>query len=199
MNPLTENDDNTGETTTLLIRHMVCPRCIMAVRDILTRAGLSPLSVELGSAVIPGRLSAETLAHISDSLDAIGFSLIEDRRSALVEQIKTAVIDYVHSSGKSRKKTFSDLIASSLHRDYSHLSKIFSETTGTTIEQYIIAQKIERVKELIEYGDLTISEIADLLGYSSAAHLSAQFRKHTGLTPSEYKKLRSARASLDSI
>ncbi|MBO8439188.1 MAG: helix-turn-helix transcriptional regulator [bacterium] len=178
---------------------MVCPRCIMAVRKVLSDAGVEPLSVELGRATVEGILPTDAMSRISAGLDALGFSLIEDRRTAEAEMIKTAVIEFIHCPGQPQKQPLSSYLAATLHREYSHLSKLFSETTGTTIEQYFIAQKVERVKELIEYGDMTMSEIADRLGYSSTAHLSAQFKKHTGMTPSEYRSHQTPRTPIDRL
>ena len=191
--------NESGRRTVLHIRGMVCPRCIMAVRKVLSDAGVEPLSVELGRATVEGILPTDAMSRISAGLDALGFSLIEDRRTAEAEMIQTAVIEFIHCPGQPQKQPLSSYLAATLHREYSHLSKLFSETTGTTIEQYFIAQKVERVKELIEYGDMTMSEIADHLGYSSTAHLSAQFKKHTGMTPSEYKSRRAPRRPLDSL
>lgn len=165
----------------------------------MSDAGVEPLSVELGRATVEGALPPDIMSRISERLDALGFSLIEDRRTAEAEMIKTAVIEFIHCPGQPQKQPLSSYLAATLHREYSHLSKLFSETTGTTIEQYFIAQKVERVKELIEYGDMTMSEIADRLGYSSTAHLSAQFKKHTGMTPSEYRSRQTPRTTIDRL
>ena len=191
--------NESGRRTVLHIRGMVCPRCIMAVRKVLSDAGVEPLSVELGRATVEGILPPDIMSRISERLDALGFSLIEDRRTAEAEMIKTAVIEFIHCPGQSQKQPLSSYLAATLHREYSHLSKLFSETTGYTIEQYFIAQKVERVKELIEYGDMTMSEIADRLGYSSTAHLSTQFKKHTGMTPSEYRSRQTPRTPIDRL
>lgn len=188
------------EIRTLHIKNMVCPRCIMAVRQCLERLGLHPLSVELGTAVLPEPLDEDRRRLVAKALQALGFELLDDPRARLVEQIKTAVIDLVHYRDSQPKANLSGYLSDHLHRDYSALSKLFSETTGTTIERYFIAQKIERAKELLVYDELTLNEIADRLGYSSAAYLSAQFKQVTGLTPSHFKRLKeNKRRGLDEI
>ena len=188
------------EIKTLHIKNMVCPRCIMAVRQCLERLGLRPLSVELGTAVLPEPLDEDCRHLVAEALQTLGFELLDDPRAWLVEQIKTAVIDLVHYRDGQPKANLSGYLSTKLHRDYSALSKLFSETTGTTIERYFIAQKIERAKELLVYDKLTLNEIADRLGYSSAAYLSAQFKQVTGLTPSHFKRLKeNKRRGLDEI
>lgn len=185
---------------TLHIKNMVCPRCIMAVRQCLENLGMPPQSVELGTAVLSEPMDEDKRRQVAEALQALGFELIDDRRSQLIEQIKTTVIDLVHYHDKRLKSNLSDYLSAKLHRDYSALSKLFSETTGTTIEKYFIAQKIERAKELLVYDELTLNEIADLLGYSSAAYLSTQFKQMTGLTPSHFKQLKeNKRKSLDQV
>lgn len=185
---------------TLHIKNMVCPRCIMAVRQCLENLGMPPQSVELGTAVLSEPLDEDKRRQVAEALQALGFELIDDRRSQLIEQIKTTVIDLVHYHDKAPKSNLSDYLSAKLNREYSALSKLFSETTGTTIEKYFIAQKIERAKELLVYDELTLNEIADLLGYSSAAYLSTQFKQMTGLTPSHFKQLKeNKRKSLDQV
>lgn len=188
------------QTNLLHIKNMVCPRCIMAVRQCLESLGLHPQSVELGTAVLTEPLTDELRRRIAETLTPLGFELIDDRRSQLIEQIKTTIIQLVHYRNEPIKVNLSDYLSSRLHREYSALSKLFSETTGITIEKYFIAQKIERAKELLVYDELTLNEIADLLGYSSAAYLSAQFKNVTGLTPSHFKRLKEhRRLSLDKL
>ncbi|MBU3815007.1 MAG: AraC family transcriptional regulator [Candidatus Bacteroides intestinipullorum] len=175
-------------TTTLHIKNMVCPRCIRAVTDCLTRLGLHPLSVELGIAVIREEVDDALRTHLRQALEAEGFELLEAPRARLVEQIKDAVIQLVHYREAAPSANLSRYLSELLHKDYSTLSKVFSEETGSTIERYAIAQKIERAKELLTYDELTLNEIADQLGYSSAAYLSTQFKQITGLTPSAFKR-----------
>jgi len=171
----------------LLIKNMVCDRCIMVVRELLEKLGLQPLEVKLGEADIAAEhLDAAQLEHLAESLRGLGFELIEDRRSRLAEQVKTAVIELVHRGGTDNLK-HSEYLAQRTGIDYAQLSKAFTETAGTTIEQYIIQQKIERVKELLSYGEMTLSEIAWEMDYSSVAALSNQFKKVTGMTPSAWK------------
>ena len=162
------------------IKNMVCNRCILVVTRLLEKAGFTPLDVGLGTVVVqekPGREQREAFRKL---LEAYGFELIDDSRMRLIEQIRTAVIELVHYSED----------ASKVNRDYSALSKLFSEVNGISIEKYFLAQRIERVKELLAYGDLTVSEIADKLRYSSVAHLSAQFRAQTGMSPTEFRRLK---------
>ncbi len=168
---------------------MVCHRCKMVVRMELEKLNLHPMNIALGEVVIKEKdLKKEQLSNLLNALKAVGFELIDDRRSKLIEQIKTFVIDMVHYQEEQPSKNYSELLYKHLHHDYSHLSNLFSEVEGITIEQYIINQKIEKVKELIIYDELSLAEIADKLGYSSVAYLSNQFKKTTGLTPSHFKQ-----------
>lgn len=180
---------------------MVCNRCRMVVKDELEKSGLHPLSVSLGEVSLQeDSLNEEQLTGLSASLQQLGFELIDDRKARTIEKIKNAVIQLVHHSEEQTKLKYSEYIAGELHYDYPYLSKLFSEVEGITIEHYIIAQKIEKVKELLVYDELTLSEIAYKLGYSSVAHLSAQFKKVTGLTPSFYKnKGSNDRKPLDAV
>lgn len=190
----------TESLTTLYIKNMVCHRCIMAVRSQLEDLGLQPVSVELGIVVLPGKLTEEFYRAIKASLEPLGFELLDDKKSQLTEQIKDAIIQLVHYSGGNLKVNLSDYLTEKFHRDYGFMSKLFSETTQTTIEKYFIAQKIERAKELLVYGELSLNEIADQLNYSSAAYLSAQFKSVTGLTPSYFRKIKeNKRKSLDEV
>jgi AraC family transcriptional regulator len=166
---------------------MVCNRCIMVVTSELKKLGLQPLNVGLGEVVLQEKkLTKEQTKALQASLLQSGFELIDDRKSKLIEQLKSIIVELVHYSEPTKVK-YSSYITDKLHQDYSYLSKLFSEVEGITIEHYIIKQKIERVKELLVYDELSLSEIADQLGYSSVAHLSAQFKKITGLTPTFYK------------
>jgi AraC-like DNA-binding protein len=173
----------------LYIKNMVCQRCRIAVKSALEKLELHPVNVLLGEVLIQEKaLSKVQLRNLSVALEALGFELIDDKRSKLIEQVKTFVIDAIHYKDGLQQKKFSELIAQHLHHDYSYISKLFSEVEGITIEQYILNQKIEKVKELIMYDELSFTQIAYELGYSSVAHLSAQFKKITGLTPSQFKQ-----------
>jgi AraC family transcriptional regulator len=185
----------------LYIKNMVCQRCKMVVKAELEKLGLHPIVVELGEVVIEEKqLTKAQQDQLPGALTAIGFELIDDKRSKLIEQIKTFIIDIVHYKEEQPKKNFSELISKHLHHDYSYLSNLFSQVEGITIEQYIITQRIEKVKELLMYGELSLSQIAFQLGYSSTAHLSNQFKKLTGFTPSQFKQMGiQGRRSLDDV
>ncbi|NVK93615.1 helix-turn-helix transcriptional regulator [Bacteroides sp. L10-4] len=184
----------------LHIKNMVCNRCIMAVKSQLESLGLQPESVELGIAILPEKVTDKVYQTVKDALEPLGFELIDDKKSQMTELIKNAIIELVHYHDNKLKVNLSDYLASRFHRDYSTLSKFFSEATNTTIEKYLIAQKIERVKELLVYGELSLNEIADKLNYSSTAYLSSQFKNVTGLTPSHFKKMKeNKRKSLDEV
>lgn len=172
----------------LRIKNMVCPRCIAAVREMLVQAGFTVKSVTLGEAEIEGELTPERKSEVSAQLEARGFELLEDRRSRIIEAVKGSLIELVQGQKAVPDARLSDYLAGKLHLDYKYLSTLFSETQGCTVEKYFIALKIERAKELLVYDELTLSEIAFRLGYSSVAHLSAQFKRTTGLTPSRFKK-----------
>lgn len=189
---------------TLYIKNMVCNRCIAAVRQELERQGLYPERVTLGEAVIAGdELSGEQIRKLDEGLLALGFERIDDRKARLIEAIKNKVIKMIHHSDKvDLKFNWSVVLSEELHYEYNYLSNLFSGVEGITLEQYIIRQKIEKVKELLFYDELSLTEIADRLGYSSVAHLSSQFKKVTGFTPSGLKKSRGAdggRRPLDSV
>lgn len=168
---------------------MVCNRCIMAVNTILEQQGLHPESVSLGEVTLAGKPDDAQLKALEKELNAIGFELIDDRRSRLIEKIKNVVIGFVHHGEEQPRIKYSEYLAEQLQQDYQYLSRLFSEVEGITIEQYIINQKIERVKELLAYGELTLNEIAWQMGYSSTAHLSGQFKKVTGLPPSHFRNI----------
>lgn len=191
---------HTEPENTLHIKNMVCNRCIMVVKSQLEQLGLHPLSVELGIAALPGEITDEVYRKVKAALEPFGFELIDDKKSQTIEQIKDAIIELVHYNDNGLKVNLSDYLSSKLNRDYSALSKLFSEVTNTTVEKYLIAQKIERAKELLVYGELSLNEIADKLNYSSAAYLSSQFKSITGLTPSYFRKIKeNKRNPLDEI
>ncbi len=174
----------------LYIKNMVCSRCRMAVQAELEKAGLHPLTVELGEVEIGSEPSAGELHRLDAALRKLGFELIDDKKSRIIEKIKNCIVQLVHHSDAHTDMNLSDYIAGQLHYEYTYLSNLFSEVEGTTIEKYFILQKIEKVKELLVYDELSLSEIADQLGYSSVAYLSSQFKKVTGLTPTYYKSLK---------
>ncbi|MEJ1238625.1 AraC family transcriptional regulator [Chryseolinea sp. T2] len=182
-------NDKAEPVRKLFIKNMVCDRCSMVVRQELEKIGMKPLHVALGEVTLRDEPSTDNLQRISDSLSSVGFSLIDDKKSLTIEQIKNAIIDIVQR-GKPIYTNLSEHLAQLVGRDYSYLSNLFSEVEGTTIEQFYILQKIEKAKELLVYGELTLSQIASDLGYSSVAHLSNQFKKVTGLTPSHFKKVK---------
>ncbi|NIG53473.1 AraC family transcriptional regulator [Chitinophaga sp. Cy-1792] len=188
-------------TTELFVKNMVCPRCIKVVTSILEDKGLTVKKMELGKATIAGKINADQLNELIPALQHEGFLLIDDKKQQLVAAIKSIIVDTVHYSDLDElKENFSTLLSTRLQKDYHLLSSLFSELEGTTIEQYIIQQKIERVKELLRYNELSLSEISYQLGYSSVAHLSAQFKKVTGMTPSQFRQQpEGGRISLDEI
>jgi AraC family transcriptional regulator len=190
--------------TTLYIKNMVCNRCITAVEQELERQGLHPKKISLGEAVLEeNELSEDQERKLDTALVNLGFERIDDRKGRLIEAIKNKVIQKIHHTDKINLKfNWSSILSEELHYEYNYLSNLFSSVEGITLEQYIIRQKIEKVKELLFYDELNLSEIAYRLGYSSVAHLSAQFKKVTGLTPSELKKSRGIdqnRKPLDSV
>ena len=174
--------------TKLLIKNMVCDRCKTAVEEALGKIHLHVNSIKLGEVKIKeSNLSDEKLNKLKSILNQLGFELIDNKRKQITEQIKVAIIKLVHYQNDESRIKHSEYLSQKLQLDYPSLSKIFSEEESVTIEQYIIQQKIERVKELITYGELTLSEIAWEMNYSSVAALSSQFKKATGITPSAYK------------
>ena len=190
--------------TTLYIKNMVCDRCKTAVRQGLEQLGLHPENVSLGEVTIhEDNLSGDVQSRMDDALLSLGFERIDDRKGRLIESIKAKVIQMIHHSDQvDRKVNWSTLLADEMHYEYNYLSNLFSGVESITLEQYVIRQKIERVKELLLYDELNLSEIAYRMGYSSVAHLSAQFKKVTGLTPSDLKKSREinkSRKSLDQV
>jgi AraC family transcriptional regulator len=189
---------------TLYIKNMVCNRCIAAVKQELEQQGLHPKRISLGEVDIEEtELSENQLHNLDTALVNLGFERIDDRKGRLIEAIKSKVIQMIHHTDKVNLKfNWSSVLSEELHYEYNYLSNLFSSVEGITLEQYIIRQKIEKVKELLFYDELNLSEIAYRLGYSSVAHLSTQFKKVTGLTPSEMKKSREIdqnRKPLDSV
>jgi AraC family transcriptional regulator len=185
----------------LHIKNMVCDRCKRVVREELEGMGIELTLVELGEVETVAEIDASKLKEVKSVLEANGFELLDDRKLALVEHIKTLVIEEVQNlkGHKPAQMNFSDYLSEKIGYEYSYLSNLFSSETGQTIEQYIIAQKVEKVKEWLSYNELTLSEIAWRLSYSSTAHLSNQFKKVMGMTPGEFKKTSLNRKSLDKV
>ena len=184
----------------IYIKNMVCNRCKWVVQTELEKTGLTVQHVELGEVELKEDLNKTQLEQIGAMLEGFGFELLSDHSARLIEQIKTTIIEIVKDQDKLARKNLSSFLSEALHKEYSYLSKLFSEKEGTTIEQYYILQKIERTKELLVYNEQSLTQIAFDLGYSSTAHLSSQFKKITGLTPSHFKELRvKDRKSLDEV
>lgn len=184
----------------LFIKNMVCPRCIYTVESILSKADIGYSTVALGEAELLKPATKAQLAQLDKELKAMGFELIDNRKSVLIENIKKAVLSYINEQAAERRINLSAWVAEKLNYEYTHLSHLYSSIEGITIEQYYILQKVEKAKELLVYDQLSMAQIADLLGYSSVHHLSAQFKKVTGLTPSHFRRIGSAkRQSIDSI
>ncbi|WP_130735049.1 AraC family transcriptional regulator [Flavobacterium sp. J27] len=184
----------------LHIKNMVCNRCIMVVTSELEKLGYSLVSVELGEVVLKKQISQNEKETIAHRLGTFGFEILDDSNSKTIEKIKTLLIDLVQYKNNLLKLTLSDFLVQQLHQDYSKLSNLFSNVEGISIEKYFINLKIEKVKELIVYDELSLSEIAHLLNYSSVAHLSNQFKKNTGFSPSYFKKLKDTkRKELDQL
>ena len=158
----------------LQIKNMVCPRCVMAVENILEEMKISTIEVRLGEVLITDEFSENQENEFQSKIKKLGFELLDDKNSALINQIKTIIIKQIQNSSEENLN-LSELLSKKLNKEYSQLSKLFSATTGITIEQFAILQKIEKVKELLVYDELSLKEIAFRLGYSSSAHLSAQF------------------------
>jgi AraC-like DNA-binding protein len=172
---------------------MVSTRCKMMVKESLKELGLHFIVVDLGVVDIMESLSSEQREQLKALLFDAGLELMDDKRAMLIEKIKNVIVEMVHYADELPKTNFSDFIAVKLNHDYTYLANLFSEVQGTTIEQFIIAHKIERIKELIIYGEMNITEIANKMNYSSVAHLSSQFKKVTGLSPSHFKQLKDKR------
>jgi AraC-like DNA-binding protein len=180
----------------LYIKNMVCIRCKMVVKDELTRLGLHYNTVELGEADILENISDYQHDQIKAALLKSGLELMDDKKSVLIQKIKNVIVELVHYSDEPLNIKFSEYLSQKLHHDYTYLANLFSEVQGTTIEKFLIAHKIERVKELLVYDELNLTEIAYQMHYSSVAHLSAQFKKVTGLTPSYFKQLKVKRRNM---
>lgn len=172
--------------TELYIKNMVCPRCVMAVRELLANHGLTAIDVVLGMAQVAEELTTEQTDRLRIGLQALGFDLLDNPQLQLVEQIRTSVIEWVRQD--SEREKLSAFVQGRIAKDYSLLSKLFSETAGMTIERYCILQRVEYAKELLCYSELTNAEIAFQSGYASPAHFSSQFRQETGMTPTQFRQ-----------
>ena len=185
---------------TLFIKNMVCDRCVLVVAGELKKIGINAQKITLGEVTLEKELTADQKEQLHQALLDLGFEPIDSKKGRIIEKIKTVIINMVHHSDHDEKTNLSDLLSKALHHDYNYLSNLFSEVEGITIEKYFIAQKIEKVKELLVYDELSLSEIALRMNYSSVAYLSNQFKKVTGLTPSFFKKRKEKkRKSLDKI
>lgn len=177
----------------LYIKYMVSTRCKMMVKEELKKLGLHFIVVDLGEVDIMENISTHTREQLKAALLNSGLELMDDKRAVLIEKIKNVIIEMVHYSDELPKVNYSDYISEKLNHDYTYLSNIFSEVKGITIQQFIIVHKIEKAKELMLYDELNLTEISYKLNYSSVAHLSNQFKKVTGLSPSHFKKLKDKR------
>ncbi len=179
----------------LYIKNMACIRCKMVVKSELEKLGLHFINVELGETEIVERLTPEQIEGLNNALKNVGLELMDDKKSILVDQIKSIIIELVHYSEEPIKVNLSDYITEKLNYDYTYLANLFSEVKGITIEKFYLTHKIEKVKELLMYEDFNLNEIADKLNYSSVSHLSSQFKKITGLSPTHFKKLKHLKQS----
>lgn len=177
----------------MYIKYMVSHRCKMMVTEEFRKMGLQPISVDLGVVELAEAITTEQRAMLSESLLKSGLELLDDNRSILIERIKNIITEMIYYTDELPTTNYSDYISEKLNYDYTYLSNIFSEVKGITIQQFIILNKIERVKELLLYDELNLTEISYKLHYSSVAHLSNQFKKITGLTPSYFKKMKKSR------
>lgn len=173
----------------IYIKNMVCNRCILVVKQELVKLRIESCSINLGEVETKEDLSKEILEQLSKNLTALGFEMLDNAKLQLIDKIKNIIIRQVHHDHQEMLYNFSEVLSKALHKDYSYLSSLFSEVEGVTIEKYVINQKIEKAKELIIYNELSLSEIAFQLGYSSVSHLSNQFKKSTGLTPSHFRQV----------
>jgi len=184
----------------IYIKHMVCPRCITTVESILDELGLQTESVSLGEVKLRRQLSDAKFRLLSEMLVASGFEVLLSQEKRMINRIKSLILERIHYADVPSSLKLSTYLAEALNRDYGYLSKVFSAVEAVTIERYSMLQRIERAKELLFYKELNVTEVAELLDFSSAAHFSAQFKRETGMSPSQFKKAdRSARCSLDSI
>ena len=189
-----------GKRMKLYIKYMLSTRCKIVVKDVLKSLDLHFVIVDLGEVEIMESLDCDQLEELKSALLQSGLELMDNKKAILIERIKNTIVEMVHHSNEGLKVNFSSFISEKLNHDYTYMANLFSEVQGTTIEQFMIAHKVERIKELIIYGELNITEIAWKMNYSSVAHLSNQFKKMTGLSPSQFKQLKDkTRRSLEEI
>jgi len=190
----------TEKTNTLFIKNMVCQRCVMTVESVFNSINIPFKKVSLGEAELTAKLTNDELSNLEEGLNKFGFELIETRVNKVIENIKKAIMEYLNLGMDNQKLKLSSYITKKIPYDYSYLSDLFSSVEGKTIEQFFILQRIEKVKELLVYDQLSLTEISFQTGFSSVHHLSSQFKKITGLTPSHFKKIgASRRKSIDSL
>lgn len=187
--------------TRLFIKNMVCDRCVLVVQQQLDQMGLPAVSIRMGEVELAAQPSPEQLDTLRANLQSLGFELLDNRKSTIVERTKNAIIQLIHHhQGEPDNRKLSVLLEEKLGIDYHQLTTLFSSVEGVTIEKYAILQRIEKAKELLMYDEQSLSQIADQLGYSSVQHLSQQFKKVTGLTPSHFKQLKdNKRKPLDQV
>jgi len=184
----------------IYIKNMVCNRCKMVTQSALEKLGLTPLRIDLGEIELQENDISAKKGQLEEALHALGFELLDDKKTRTIEKIKNLITDIIQNQNNKLNLTLSEFLQRELHQDYSALSHLFSQVEGITIEKYYILQKVEKVKELLMYDELTLSQIAHQLNYSSVAYLSSQFKKVTGLTPSHFKNLRTiGRKPLDEL
>ena len=184
----------------LFIKNMVCPRCIMSVENILKENNLESKYIQLGEIELLKTPGKKQLQKFSDDLEKVGFELLDDQKTQLIEKIKTLLIQKVQQGNIEEHFRIHKFLSEKIFKDYSSISKLFSEVEGITIEQFFILQKIEKVKEWLIYDELSSSQIAFSLGYSSTQHLSGQFKKLTGMTPTKFKSIGPAhRKAIDGV
>lgn len=189
-----------GTTYKVLIKNMVCQRCIITVESILKQLGIDYEKVELGEVSLYKKLDEKELDDLNEALNKVGFELIEKRVNKIIEDIKKSIIEYLDLGIDGQELKLSAFITKKIPYDYSYLSDLFSSIEGKTIEQYFILQRIEKVKELLVYDQLSLTEISYQTGFSSVHHLSAQFKKLTGLTPSHFRKVgQEKRKAIDKV
>ncbi len=179
---------------------MVCNRCIMAVRNEFEKAGMQPINVIMGEVELSNSLTDEQLRDLNNKLSELGFEILDDKNQKLIEKIKNLLIEEVQSGNIEEHFSLTEFLTKKLHKEYTQVSRLFSEVEGITLEHFFILQKVEKVKEWLVYDELNLNEISYKLGYSSVQHLSNQFKKITGMTPSSFKKIGSShRKPLDNV
>ena len=183
---------------TITIRNMVCDRCRTAVQRLLDQRGLRWLRIDLGEVELKEALDDATLDALRADLGSVGFDLVLERDAQVINKVKSAIIEQVHHS-EAKRVELSKLVEETVHLEFSSVSKLFSEVEGITLEHYFLLQRLERVKELIRYREMTFSEIAFATGFSSAAHMSAQFKQLTGMTPTSFRGTHGSRSPLDRV